>query len=212
MILQNYQTGNLDADSAREGIEYISPFGWGIFPPSVFRARDLLTSSIQWSRSLDSSGYPAQDVQGLRFISKIDLNQDGVDELLACKRQNGQPVLYEFRASDGSTLGYTPRPFGVDTMIVGYFGQPAKPKALLANSDSLVIFGIDAPCALAKGDLNGDGNMTVFDVTLELNCVFLGVGSCDLCLADVNCDGVLSPVDVVWELIAVFLQWPFPCS
>jgi|GEM_PF-5900936 len=203
MILQNYQTGNLDADSAREGVEYISPFGWSIFPPSVYRARDLLTGSIQWTR----------DVTGFRFISVVDIDRDSIDELLAYKVQNSQPVLYEFRVSDGDTLGFTPLPFRADTMVVGLFGQPAKPKVLLARGDSLVVFGIDAPCAAAlKGDLNADGNVTVFDVTLELNCAFLNEGDCNLCFADVNCDGILSPADVVLELLAVFVQYPFPCS
>jgi len=76
----------------------------------------------------------------------------------------------------------------------------------------LVVFGIDAPCAVAKGDMNADGNVTLADVILEVDCVFLGTGSCELCLSDVNCDGVLSAADVVLELLAVFLQRPFPCS
>ena len=202
MVLQNYQTGNLDSDSAGEGVEYISPFGWGFFPPSVFRAKDLLTGSIQWSRA----------VTGFRFISVVDINRDGIDELLAYKVQSGQPVLYEFQVSDGDTLGFTPLPFRADTMIVGLYGQPPKPKVLLAHADSLVVFGIDAPCAVAKGDMNADGNVTLADVILEVDCVFLGTGSCELCLSDVNCDGVLSAADVVLELLAVFLQRPFPCS
>ena len=203
MILQNYQIGELDADSAREGVEYFTPFGWGIFPPSAFRARDLLTGSIQWTR----------DVTGFRFISVVDIDRDSVDELLAYKIEGGQPVLYEFRVTDGDTLGFTSLPFRADTMIVGTFGQPAKPKVLLAHADSIVVFGIDAPCATALiGDLNADGNVTVFDVTLELNCAFLGEGDCNLCFADVNCDGILSPADVVWELLVVFAQYPFPCS
>jgi hypothetical protein len=60
--------------------------------------------------------------------------------------------------------------------------------------------------------MNADGNMTIFDVTLGLNCAFLGEGNCDLCFADVNCDAILSTSDVVLELLAVFLQRPFPCS
>lgn len=206
MILQDYKNGNLDADSAREAIEFIFAIGCCspcTFPP-YFRVRDLVTGSLQWSRT---------DISGLRFVSVIDMDGDSIDELLAYKVQGNQPVLYEFQVSNGATLGFTPLPFRADTMIVGLFGQPAEPKLLLTHGDSLVVFGVDAPCATAlKGDLNGDGSVTVFDVTLELNCAFLGEGNCDLCFADVNCDDVLSAADVVLELLAVFLQRPFPCS
>ncbi|MCI0329854.1 MAG: hypothetical protein L0196_02720 [candidate division Zixibacteria bacterium] len=200
-VLQNYQTGNLDADSARESVEYITPKSWGFFPSSVFRAKDLLTDSIQWSR----------DATGFRFISTVDLDRDGVDELLAYKVLSGQPVLYEFQVFDGDTLGFTPLPFRADTMVFGLFGQPPKPKVLLAHADSIVVFGIDAPCAVARGDMNADGIVTLPDVILELDCVFLGTGNCELCFADVNCDGVLSAADVVWGLMAVFQQRSFPC-
>ncbi len=66
-------------------------------------------------------------------------------------------------------------------------------------------------CA-AKGDLNGDENLTIFDVVLLLNCVFLGEGNCGTCFADVNCNGFLTAADIVLELYAVFSNRPFLCS
>ncbi len=61
-----------------------------------------------------------------------------------------------------------------------------------------------------KGDLNSDGIHTSSDVVLELNCAFLGTGSCDACVTDVDCDGVLTSVDVVLELNRTFLGLKAP--
>lgn len=67
-------------------------------------------------------------------------------------------------------------------------------------------------CSNAKGDLNGDADLTAADVVLILNCVFLGNGNCDPCFADVSCNGTLNTVDVVILLNAVFLEDPIDCS
>jgi hypothetical protein len=63
-----------------------------------------------------------------------------------------------------------------------------------------------------KGDLNGDGDVTPADISLELSCVFLGVGNCGLCLADLNCDGDLTPADISFALLAAFLGLASPCT
>jgi len=63
------------------------------------------------------------------------------------------------------------------------------------------------------GDLNGDGEITVTDVVLELNKVFLNQSFvCPDQAADLNCDATFSPSDVVLLLNRVFLGTPLPCT
>ncbi|MCI0557639.1 MAG: hypothetical protein MN733_04030 [Nitrososphaera sp.] len=63
-----------------------------------------------------------------------------------------------------------------------------------------------------KGDLNLDLTLTIADVVMLLNAVFLGLSfPAPFDSADGNCDGMLSPTDVVLELKTVFLHQPFPC-
>ncbi|HLG94288.1 MAG TPA: hypothetical protein VI546_05580, partial [candidate division Zixibacteria bacterium] len=66
-------------------------------------------------------------------------------------------------------------------------------------------------CAEKPGDLNHDCLLTLEDIALQMNCVFLGWGDCRLILSDLSCDGVLSPADLVLELNAVFLGSSLPC-
>lgn len=61
------------------------------------------------------------------------------------------------------------------------------------------------------GDLNRDCFLGMTDIVMELNCVFLGLGSCPLNIVDTNCDGRLTPTDVVLLLYAVFLSTPLNC-
>jgi len=78
-------------------------------------------------------------------------------------------------------------------------------------SERYHIFG--ASGQIRKGDLNLDGLLTVADVVLELNAVFLSQpppASFDI--ADGNCDLKLTAADVVLLLRATFLEEPFPCS
>jgi hypothetical protein len=64
-----------------------------------------------------------------------------------------------------------------------------------------------------KGDLNLDGLITMIDMVMELNAVFLGQPfPAPFGAADGNCDGRLSPVDVVLLLNRYFRNIPFPCS
>lgn len=66
---------------------------------------------------------------------------------------------------------------------------------------------------LLPGDLDLDGVVTIVDVTLEINKVFLSEPyPAPLRLGDLNCDAVFSPVDVVLILNAIFSGNFFPCS
>ena len=203
-----YTIGNIDLDEEPELIVKWEDFGPFCLPRRhtwSFAAWDILTGSRQWSRS--DSG-----VLNVGQPFTLDLNQDGAEELLSYKVQDGKPGVIEFQTSSGAALGFTEFPIPSGSFLMGLFGNPLAPKLLMPSADSLIVFRIDVSCAVAKGDMNADGNVTLADVILEVDCVFLGTGNCDLCFADVNCDGVLSAADVVWELIAVFLQRPFPCS
>ncbi len=202
LSLVSQTIGNIDADTGIEFVAFVNqpPYCW---TPVTwdFRAYDILTNTLQWRRT---------DSLGIITLFTVDLNEDSIQELISYEFQTSNPGLAEYRTSDGATLGFTELPFAPATLLTGLFGDPPVPKVLLGHGDSVVVYRIG--CAGNKGDMNADGNITIFDVTLELNCAFLGEGDCNLCFADVNCDGALTPADVVWELIAVFLQWPFPCS
>jgi hypothetical protein len=82
-----------------------------------------------------------------------------------------------------------------------------------ALQDYWYMYGATAIPHFVKGDLNLDGILTLADVVMELNAVFLGRPfPASFETADVNCDAVLTAADVVLHLNATFLGEPFPCS
>jgi len=70
-----------------------------------------------------------------------------------------------------------------------------------------------APLPELKGDLNRDGMLSLFDIVLALNCVFLGIAPSNVppAACDLNCDGVLTAADIVILLNMTFLAAPPPC-
>ncbi len=65
----------------------------------------------------------------------------------------------------------------------------------------------------AKGDLNFDGSITIADIVMELNAVFLNSPfPAPFETADGNCDGRLSSADISLLLLAAFLGSGFPCA
>lgn len=63
------------------------------------------------------------------------------------------------------------------------------------------------------GDLNQDGLITIADVVLEINKVFLDEPfPADPEMGDLNCDGLFAPSDVVLLLNRALLGRPFPCN
>ncbi len=70
-----------------------------------------------------------------------------------------------------------------------------------------------APLPELKGDLNRDGMLSLFDIVLALNCVFLGISPLNVppAACDLNCDGLLTAADVVILLNMTFLSTPPPC-
>lgn len=87
--------------------------------------------------------------------------------------------------------------------------------SLFFRSIDLAGFGITDIFLIPRvvlGDLNLDGRLTVADVVLELNAVFLSeTFPVPFETADGNCDGGLSPADVVLLLNATFMGTPFLC-
>lgn len=74
------------------------------------------------------------------------------------------------------------------------------------------IFGAVGSTIVEMGDLNLDRQLTIADVVLELNAVFLQLSfPAPYTAADGNCDSSLSPADIVLLLRAVFLDESFPC-
>lgn len=89
------------------------------------------------------------------------------------------------------------------------FDMADSTRGIAVGSDGLVL--IYTPLVL--GDLNGDEEITLSDVVLELNKVFLDAPVAPPEeAADVNCDDNLTPADVVLLLLRAFLGTPFPCS
>lgn|GEM_PF-2026262 len=79
-----------------------------------------------------------------------------------------------------------------------------------SNRHTFVARGIPQ---VVKGDLNLDGIITMVDVVIELNAVFVGQSfPAPFETADGNCDGRLSPADMVLLLNRYYLSIPFPCS
>ncbi|HEU4436285.1 MAG TPA: right-handed parallel beta-helix repeat-containing protein, partial [candidate division Zixibacteria bacterium] len=62
-----------------------------------------------------------------------------------------------------------------------------------------------------KGDLNGDGMISLPDIVLEVDCVFGAIINCPSSITDINCSGAMSPVDIVWILNIVFRGYALPC-
>ncbi len=69
-----------------------------------------------------------------------------------------------------------------------------------------------SPLPTVRGDLNLDGVLTLADIVLAINQVFLGETTPAAPAAcDFNCDGLLSGVDVVILLRMFYLGAPAPC-
>lgn len=107
-------------------------------------------------------------------------------------------------------------PTGLDPFsVVGedFDGDGDIDLAITNSSDNKIqILRNNAAPFYAKGDIDGDGTVTLLDVVILLNCIFGGTNDCKLHgSSDVNCDGHLSPADLVLELRMFFLDIPFPC-
>lgn len=74
-------------------------------------------------------------------------------------------------------------------------------------------FGARGTPNFVRGDLNLDGIVTLFDITMLLNAVFVGQSfPAPFESADLNCDTLLTPVDLVLLLNIHFLGVSVPCS
>ncbi len=111
--------------------------------------------------------------------------------------------------------------FGLEHIRLDSLADTLKLDVLLANLHQWMFEpdeGIaGGPCCPAdKGDLNGIDSLTVADVVLMQNCVFIGSGigtvdgTCDLCFTDVDCNGELTATDAVLEMNRILLGLTAP--
>ncbi len=64
-----------------------------------------------------------------------------------------------------------------------------------------------------KGDLNLDGRLSLSDIVVQINAVFLSQPfPAPFETADGNCDGRLSSADISLLLLATFVGNAFPCA
>ena len=62
-----------------------------------------------------------------------------------------------------------------------------------------------------RGDVNGDGRITISDVVYMINYLFGGGSAPDpLELGDANCDGIVDVADVVYLISYLFIGGPAP--
>jgi serine protease AprX len=76
--------------------------------------------------------------------------------------------------------------------------------------DVKAAFDLGVPCAaVANGDANGDGSLTVTDVFFLINHLFAG-GAAPACFSDVNGDGSVGIADVFYLINHLFAAGPPP--
>lgn len=189
-------------------------------PPGAFGAAGsaFVYSGATGNLIYQINGFSQQEQLGWLVAGAGDVNADGRDDFMI-----GTPL--EYLPPDGEYV------YGTTVLYSGLNGAPlfrkdgtghsgsgtgdvsgdGKADFIFSGPSGTFVYGFPLPCPYAKGDMNGDGNLSPADVALLLGCVFSGTGYCDLCFADVNCDGWLSPSDVITLQNKVFLGTPFPC-
>ena len=145
------------------------------------------------------------------------------EHLLTSSGMNRTDIFFSYSTDTGRTFAQNIRAnpdsfrsHGWPSITVSDFGKVYIAWLDLRNDpvfqSNYHTFVVRGEPALVKGDLNLDGLLTIADVVMQLNAVFLSAPfPAPFENADVNCDGLLKPADVVLELWAVFLQEPFPC-
>jgi len=75
------------------------------------------------------------------------------------------------------------------------------------------IFRVGANDQIACGDVNGDGQFNIADVTFLIDRIFSG--GAEPCptpgLGDVNCDNKINIIDVTYVIATIFVGGPAPC-
>lgn len=197
---------------------------------SSYAGAAFVFSGTDGSLLYQKNGIGAGDALGFSAASAGDVNGDGRADFIVGAfgadpgGLDAAGSAYVYSGVDGSLL-YQKNGEGTTRDFLGFSVASAGD----ANGDGKADFIIGAWFADAggvsdagsvyvycgagtKGDMNVDGNLTLLDITLMLNCIFWGIGGCDFCFSDVNCDSSLSPADIVQELNAVFLGNTIICS
>lgn len=206
----DYQTGNNPfsvsaSDLDGDGYPDLAVLGRSI---SILRNN----GDGSFAPKIDYPGVDTWDVGTSVFAS--DLDGDGDRDLAMAGGTNFIYVLI----NDGNGEFGTKVNYGTGSYPISVFaadldgdGDQDLAAANYFSHDISILKNLTGPY-YSRGDMDGDGNLTVSDVVFMLNCVFLGSGLCNLRFADLNCDGNLTSSDVILELNAVFLGTPFPCQ
>jgi hypothetical protein len=142
--------GNLDSDSGAEFVALTNQQNsiCGLSSNWDFRVYDMLTGTLQWQRT---------DSLGTISLFSLDLNSDGIEELLSYEIENSKSGLVEYQTSDGATFGFSEIPFTPTKILIAKFGTPAEPKLLLAHTDSIVVYSMNVTTDL--GEIPGKTNL-----------------------------------------------------
>ncbi len=147
-------------------------------------------------------------------MAAADMNGDGNNDLIIANTWTRTVSILTNNGNGtfGPPVGYGvgAHPFSVTASDLDGDGD----MDLAVTNDSIntvsVLINQTNTCTL-RGDLNRDCILTLGDIVMQINCVFLGLGACSLNLADANCDGLLTGADVVLLLNTFFLGTPLPC-
>jgi len=147
-------------------------------------------------------------------ITAADMNGDGNNDLIVPNfwTRTVSVLTNNGDGTFGPPVGYGvgARPHSVVASDLD--GDGDMDLAVTNDSSNTVSILINQTNTCTKlGDLNHDCFLTLSDIVMELNCTFLGIGSCQLNITDASCDGRLTPADVVRLLYAVFLSTPVNC-
>ncbi len=130
----------------------------------------------------------------------------------------GDTASFAIAVLAGTGFHNNPQNFALNLgAIPENYTNPAKIRAYQNGLDfsDLITKAIAAKQKLGiiavRGDMNGDGWLSMSDAVLLLNVVFMNSPPANLTFHDLNCDGNISAADLVLLLNLVFLGSSLPC-
>ena len=159
------------------------------------------TGSVAHGESGESAGSVAFSGSGESCGSIAFDYQTQGNSQLSIKIGNADPVML---ASSTRTTANIPFRLKDDTFILIYSSAPNVAAArfrssVAASTDCVKLFGIKFSIdgVVTKGDVNGDGSVTIGDIVAVVNIIAGNTGNYNLDAADANKDGTISVGDIV---------------